>query len=300
MKVFLVFLASVVAFLASLIAILNYVGLQYETMRALVGLVAAQLHQGTANDDQHEWSWTHEYGHRTLIVPHVTHGLPIDDANDPAWLKLPDYELPFSTHPEQTQEFAAVWRLGWNSTALYGFVEVIDAKLRQPHVGSPSAMWRGDSVSFEFGSDARKLEGNAPLRQADVHIMIAPLGSTGKVVAGLNPAFTDGSQSYFRTGGDIDVPGSSVLTPDGYRLAFAIPWATLRFPPDEDGFVASGNVNASDVGLDDDLRELITNNPDRTVKREGSGFNADPTKWGTFVFLSRDWSLGDPIDIEAS
>lgn len=161
--------------------------------------------------------------------------------------------------------FVALWQLQWDREALYVSVAVNDTDVRAVDTSRPDQFWLGDSVSFEFGPDARELGDGDPLRSGrDRHVMI---GRTDDGAAAVNPT----SRAGFAAGSlerRIKAAAGPLLV--GYGVEARIPWAVLGVEPPSRGDVFAGNVNVSDAATSRTwaFGRMISSNPRRTAANQ--------------------------------
>ncbi|MGZ8756305.1 MAG: CHAT domain-containing protein, partial [Acidimicrobiia bacterium] len=168
----------------------------------------------------------------------------------------------------------ATWWISWSDQGLYLYVEVVDNTF-DPWSGDLDQLWRGDSASFEFGSDPRGLDSSAQLRSGDVHVLLGP------VVIGQSPAITAMNVSNGRTfvrGPAPDIEAMAIVVEGGYVIEAGIPWQVIGVPTPGLGAVFGMNVNASDSDSSAGLRVMVSNNPDRTADNQPR-----PGTWTTLV-----------------
>lgn len=186
---------------------------------------------------------------------------------------------------QEADGFNVDWQLGWDDRNLYANVFVADPVVEQAHEGSPSQLWRGDSVHFEFGSSNVGLGSEAGLRGTDLHVLLGPIPGEGEdcdVLAAANPV----EGGVFRSGGLLTGVEAACAIFDasdgdpGYNLEFAIPWDALGQQP-EAGAVFATNLNGSDWdSAASDLRSMVSTNADR------SGANqTHPGTWQAVTLL---------------
>ncbi len=159
-------------------------------------------------------------------------------------------------------DVTATWRLGWDASAYYLYVEVTDSTLTQRNATRPSQLWNGDSVHFEFGPYADPVRTDMLDPQLR-HVMLAPT-EDGQFVLGMNVA--DGPTFIAGPG----LPGAQVagsLRTDGYVVEAAIPWSALGVDSVRSGmqFVTNLNVSTAVPGGDSagKLAQMWSSNPYR-------------------------------------
>jgi tetratricopeptide (TPR) repeat protein len=172
---------------------------------------------------------------------------------------------------------SGVWWVGWDDQSLYVFVIVTDPELMQFWVDRPDQLWRGDSVSFEFGQDPTSLDASSGLRSDDVHVLLGP------TAFGREPAITAvnrvDSNGAIAAGPDPDIEAWADATDEvGYQMEARIPWGEIGVTNPVMGDVFAMNLNVSDVGNNGKLRSMVSNNPDRTAEVQNL-----PGRWTTLV-----------------
>lgn len=156
-------------------------------------------------------------------------------------------------------------RLLWNRDALYVQADVVDPVIIEVDESQPDQYWRGDSISFEIGPDARELGPGAGVRNGrDRHVIIG-VAPGGAARGAINTA----AGGDFPPGGAVpEIEAALARTPDGYLIEARVPWAVLGVDPPTRGAVLAGQVNISDARLDPwNHLAMISSNPDRIVQR---------------------------------
>ncbi len=173
-----------------------------------------------------------------------------------------------------------VWGLGWTDADLYLIVDVTDSQVTQTHAGDTTQLFKGDGVSFEFGT-ALPTNHNGSLEHGDIHVMLGPNASP-TLIGGINVAkgsvFAGGTKTI------VGLDGVAVPTDHGYRIEAAIPWETLGFSPATAGAAIGMNLNVSDAvpsgSAKGDGLDMVSNNP----ARSGNDAKTRST-WGTLTLL---------------
>lgn len=174
-----------------------------------------------------------------------------------------------------TEYPSGIWWVGWDDENLYVFVEVADIKL-DPWFGDRDQLWNGDSVNFEFGRDPTGLDPSSELRSDDVHVLLGPSAE------GLASAIT--AVNRVANGSIVAGPEAAIeamafaIAGTGYLMEARIPWWELGMSTPVSGDLFAMNVNVSDVGDNEQLRSMVSNNPNRT--REVQSL---PGRWTTLV-----------------
>ncbi|MDV3222078.1 CHAT domain-containing protein [Intrasporangium sp.] len=169
-------------------------------------------------------------------------------------------------------------RLLWDRSALYVEVDVVDPVVDTVDEGQPDQYWRGDSISFEIGPDARNLGPRAGVRNGrDRHVIIgivpgdAARGAINTAAGGDFPA----------GGGAPEIDAALSRTSDGYRIEARVPWTILGMASPTRGDVLAGQVNISDARLGPwEQQAMISSNAERVLQRR-------PGIWQPII-------LGDP------
>lgn len=240
--------------------------------------------RGVANDGIRNVHDADTTTHSTLTGPamsavHLTTP-PTLDGNPNDW----PTSAPASTSDRLVAGAAAtvkgIWALGWTDDDLYVFVDVTDSQLTQTHAGDTTQLFKGDGVSFEFGTPL-PTNRNASLEHGDAHVMLGP-NANPTLIGGINlpkgSVFAGGRKNI------AGLKGVAVATDHGYRIEAAIPWTTLGFSPVTAGAEIGMNLNVSDAvpsgsGMGE-LLDMVSNNPAR------SGNDAKTrSQWGTLTLL---------------
>jgi hypothetical protein len=175
------------------------------------------------------------------------------------------------------------WGLAYDDTNFYLIVAVTDPTIVQTHGNDTSQLFKGDGVSFEFGTSVPK-NADKILETGDKHVLLGPAagGGGGAVISGINvpngAAFTRGTNTI--QGLKAAVTKSS----DGYLLEAAIPWSTLGVDSVSGGEEFGMNLNVSDAvssgAKAGELNAMVSNNPER--KGNDAPFRSI---WGTLTLL---------------
>jgi hypothetical protein len=199
-----------------------------------------------------------------ISATHLTTDLTIDGAID-------DWPTGTATFDSNVVVFGAqpalkgTWGLAYDDNALYFAVDVTEAAIVQTHAGDTSQLFKGDGVSFEFGTATPK-NGNASLEAGDRHVMVGPTTDASGVISGVNVAK-----------GKSFVPGSNTIqglkaavqvTDHGYLIEGSIPWSTLGVSGPRAGSEFGMNLNVSEAVSDGsrkgELNAMASNNSRRT------------------------------------
>jgi hypothetical protein len=200
---------------------------------------------------------------------------PKIDGQGDDWRGFPEYTSTHQVFPAAGRgapPVTATWQLAWSLDALFVFVDVADPVLTN-HEGDVSALWKGDSVSFEFGPDPSGLPADAQLRPTDVHLILGAYGAD-RTIAVANPA-RDGN---FVSGDEVsDVDVAALVTQRGYTIEAKIPWSVLGVE-DTEKHLFGLNLNVSDAVSSGDrtgeLAALVSSNGRRT-----SANQRRPAQW---------------------
>jgi hypothetical protein len=206
---------------------------------------------------------------------------PLIDVDPAEWTFLPQAASTNIVAPPGFNGIAptAQWWIGWDGTALYVFVAVLgDSFVEQRWADQPDQLWKGDSVSFEFGPDPRDLDAAAGLRSEDVHVLMGPID-----LPGLFPAITAvnrvGAGALKAGPPEPTIQAVSALTDaPGYWVEAMIPWQVLNVSDPASGDVFGMNLNLSDGDGAGELRVMVSSNPDRTGENQ-----PHPGTWDTVV-----------------
>jgi hypothetical protein len=170
------------------------------------------------------------------------------------------------------------WALAWDDKALYAMVAVTDKTALQTHASDTSQLFKGDGVSFEFGTAVPKND-NASLEAGDKHVMFGPANfKDNSVIGGIN--VPDGAVFTRGTNTIQGLKAATVKTDDGYLIEAAIPWSTLGVDAISGGAEFGMNLNVSDSiasgAKAGELSSFVSNNPGR--KGNDAQFRS---VWGT-------------------
>jgi hypothetical protein len=170
------------------------------------------------------------------------------------------------------------WGLAWDDDALYLAVDVTEATLVQTHAGDTSQLFKGDSVSFEFGT-AQPQNNDTALESGDRHVLIGPTFGDPQVISGINVA---SGTSFVRGANSIQGLRAAVVeTGHGYLVEASIPWSTLGVAAAPQAGAEFGmNLNVSEAVGDGtrkgELNAMASNNSRR--KGNDASFR---NIWGT-------------------
>lgn len=208
---------------------------------------------------------------------------PTIDRNFDDWANVPSFpvrNVVATGDSHNATPPTGTWRVTWDQAALYIQATVRDDVLTGVDQLAPSAYWKGDGVSFEFGPDARALSAGDGLRSGqDMHVMIG-LRSTG-AVASINPALAGGSGGIQFVAGNAEpqITAAAGRTTNGYAVEASIPWSVLRVSAPTPGSVFGFNANISDAAPSGGaLGFMVSSNPDRS-----GGNQPHPGTWRSLV-----------------
>jgi len=203
-------------------------------------------------------------------------GTPVIDGQANEWSGSIPYVSDVLVAGKATK-IKASWSIMWDPQALYVVADVVDANLMPADQVAPDQQWRGDSVSFELGSDPRGLATEAGLRSTDAHYIIGLTPTTPartKVV--INRAnVTKNTIDAGRPTGESDAVVA--LIPGGYRVEARLPWAVTGLAPTgvTAGQVFGINLNVSDAGTSaKEFAAMYSSNRSRTGANQGR-----PAEW---------------------
>ncbi|HET7475278.1 MAG TPA: CHAT domain-containing protein [Dermatophilaceae bacterium] len=166
--------------------------------------------------------------------------------------------------PGGRTDISADWWLSWNGNALFVYAVVTDPDIT-PVTGPATSAWRGDSISFEYGSQySGRLPRDTKPRRTDLHMILGVRDLDGGVVAVRNVS-----------NGSVFVPGSELAdttatwwrVDHGYAIEAAIPWNDLLTTAPKAGQQAAMNLDVSDAvpagPKQGSLRVMVSSNPAR-------------------------------------
>jgi hypothetical protein len=224
---------------------------------------------------------------RTRAVVHAPLAAepPKVDGRDDDWPAVPATASDRQVFPAGARGSTVVahWRLVWDTTALYAFVDVVDPIFTEADAGKPAEFWKGDAVHFEFGADPRQVSSGAALRSTDLHLMLAPLLKQQRALAAANRA----RGGVFRAGSvEPGVTVVAVPTRGGYAVEAALPWAVLSVSDPRTGAVFGLNLNVSSAVPDGErageLAAMLSSNGRRTAANQGR-----PAQWNLLELAAR-------------
>jgi len=178
-----------------------------------------------------------------ITATHLTTGLTIDGSVD-------DWPTSATTFDSNVVIFGAqpnlkgTWALAWDDQALYLAVDVTDATHTQTHAGDTSQLFKGDSVSFEFGT-AQPKNGDTTLETGDRHVLIGPTFGNPQVISAINLA---SGANFVRGTNSIQGLKAATETSDhGYLVEASVPWSTLGVKEMGAGTEYGMNLNVSEA-----------------------------------------------------
>jgi hypothetical protein len=211
---------------------------------------------------------------------------------------LERYPTSFAAEGEARPQVSSEWAFGWDDDALYLFVEVTDAEVSTPYAARPWLMFRGDGINLQFGRDPSGLTDDALLRDDDVQVIIGPAEpGAGRAVVATNPVVGDAAtcvttSRHFGKGSLApEITTAITGTPNGYRVAAAVPWGVLGRDPRAGELYAAvmtvADVDPETVGdpLPRGSRSSIDN---RVVAKRCPG------RWDTLTLLPSESRAGIP------
>ncbi len=178
-----------------------------------------------------------------ITATHLTTGLTIDG-------NVEDWPSNVSTFDSNVVIFGAqpdlnaTWALAWDDRDLYFVVDVTDATLVQTHAGDTSQLFKGDSVSFEFGT-AQPKNSDSSLEPGDRHVLVGPTFGNPAVISGINLA--SGSAFVKGTNSIQGLEAASGKTDHGYLIEASVPWSTLGVSAATAGAEFGMNLNVSEA-----------------------------------------------------
>jgi hypothetical protein len=217
-----------------------------------------------------------------ISAAHLTTGLTINgDASD--W---PDNTPTFDSNAlvfGNESGLTGHWGLAYDDANLYFVVAVTDPTNVQTHGNDTSQLFKGDGVSFEFGTAVPK-NNNASLESGDKHVLLGPAGGDGdEVISGINvpngAVFTRGTNTI------QGLKAAVARSDEGYVMEAAIPWSTLGVDSVGAGAEFGMNLNVSDSiasgAKAGELNAMVSNNPER--RGNDAKFRSI---WGTLTLSS--------------
>ena len=178
-----------------------------------------------------------------ISAVHLTTGLTINgDASD--WPSdIPTFDSNVLIAGSDTGLLGR-WGLAWDDSNLYAIVHVLDKTALQTHASDTSQLFKGDGVSFEFGTALPKNK-NASLETGDKHVLLGPANfKDDTVISAINVP----NGSVFTRGPNTiqGLRAATAKTDDGYIIEAAIPWSTLGADSISGGNEYGMNLNVSD------------------------------------------------------
>lgn len=169
-------------------------------------------------------------------------------------------------------DLSAVYRLAWDSQALYLGLQITDDRYVQESSGA--SLFRGDSAEILVDTNLSADFSSRSLSSDDYQIGFS---------AGDDPG-NGGSEAYrwYPTARSSALPSvdlASRRTGDGYSLEIRLLWSELDFTPavgDQLGFVLS--ISDNDVPGTTEQQSLVSSVATRVL--------SDPTTWGSLILTS--------------
>jgi hypothetical protein len=214
-----------------------------------------------------------------ISAAHLTNALTIDgDASD--WPSdIPTFDSNVLIAGTDTG-LVGRWGLAWDDANLYAIVHVLDKTELQTHAADTSQLFKGDGVSFEFGTALPK-NSNASLETGDKHVLLGPANfKDDTVISAINVP----NGSVFTRGPNTiqGLQAATTKTDDGSLLEAAIPWSTLGAEGIAGGNEYGMNLNVSDSVASGpkagELSSFVSNN--RARKGNDAQFRSI---WGTLT-----------------
>lgn len=169
-------------------------------------------------------------------------------------------------------DLSAVYRLAWDSQALYIGLQVTDDRYVQEASGA--TLYRGDSAEILVDTNLGADFNSSSLSSDDYQIGFS---AGGDLQSGAGEAYRWFPASRSSSLSLVDL--AARRTPSGYTLEIRLPWAELEFTPsagDQLGFVLS--VSDNDQPNTAEQQSLVSSVSTRVL--------ADPTTWGTLLLTS--------------
>jgi hypothetical protein len=169
------------------------------------------------------------------------------------------------------------WGLAWDDDALYLAVDVTESTFVQTHAGDPSQLFKGDGVSFEFGT-AQPQGNDTALESGDRHVLIGPTFGEPAVISGINLA---SGASFVRGANSIQGLKAAVEKTDhGYLLEASVPWSTLGVDTPQAGAEFGMNLNVSEAVADGSRKGELNAMASNNSRRKGNDASFRSI-WGT-------------------
>ena len=178
-----------------------------------------------------------------VTATHLTTGLTIDGSVEdwPSSAKAFDSNVViFGAQPN----LKGTWALAWDDQALYLVVDVTDGSLTQMHSGDTSQLFKGDSVSFEFGT-AQPKNDDTTLESGDRHVLIGPTFGNPAIISAVNLA--SGANFVRGTNSIQGLHAATETTDHGYLVEASVPWSTLGVTSVQAGAEFGMNLNVSEA-----------------------------------------------------
>ena len=159
-------------------------------------------------------------GNKVVLVPHALPGMTINGVMD-NWPGAPAERISHLVvgTPLEDQPASADYRMAWDETNLYLFIQVKDPTPGQ-NDATGADIWQGDSIELFVGPG--NLDEAGPLQFGDRQVLLSAGAGAG----------ADGNRWYFANApSQAEVKMAMVPGAAGYTLEAAIPFAGLGFVP---------------------------------------------------------------------
>lgn len=199
----------------------------------------------------------------TSVTMVATRGTPVIDGQTTDWNDVGTFDCSAPVAGSSNPAFRGLWAMKWDDDNLYLLAGVFDPVLTQTHDVDVDQLWRGDSVSFELGPDARNRDPGKGARQSDDHFLFGPtLGGTVINAVNHGPGFGSGTS-------DPSIVARMAFAEGGYIIEIALPWSSTGLGSVQENTVVSINLNMSDADQNSgDLATMVSTNPIRSPENQ--------------------------------
>ncbi|MEP6629524.1 MAG: sugar-binding protein, partial [Lapillicoccus sp.] len=151
--------------------------------------------------------------------------------------------------------------------------------LVQTHAGDTSQLFKGDSVSFEFGT-AQPRNNDTALEAGDRHVLIGPTFGDPAVISGINLA---SGSAFVRGTNSIQGLRAAVESTDhGYLIEASVPWSTLGVSAAKAGAEFGMNLNVSEAVANGSRKGELNAMASNNSRRKGNDAQFRSI-WGTLA-----------------